>query len=173
MFCNLQGSLGNCVPHYSFPFICSTTLPKWFYFQDFSLNLILFNDFQGFSLSLFLLRKFSCLLLVCHWLKYRPYPHLSLSPASLSIILTVVHGQNFAMPNRRKLSTLIASGGDVSILKLSPSLDESGDTQESISACANNGSCQWAPNNSKERITISKIWWSKTHRLHISVSKAG
>lgn len=61
-----------------------------------------------FFFSLFLLRKSSWYLLVFQWLNYRPSPHLSLSPASMSIILAVVHVQNFAIPYRRKLSTLIS-----------------------------------------------------------------
>lgn len=60
--------------------------------------------------SLFLLIKSSCFLSVCHWLNYRPYPHLCLSPAFMSVILAVVHVENFAMPSRRKLSTLISWG---------------------------------------------------------------
>jgi len=123
MFCNLQHAFRNCIPHYSFPFICSTTLPQWFYFHDFSLNLTSLgvNDFHSslslslsFSFSFFVLSKSSCFLLVCHWVIYRPYPHLSLFPASLFIALLLVHELNCIMSNyknyRRKLSTLISWG---------------------------------------------------------------
>lgn len=113
------------------------------------------------SLSLSLLRKSSCFLLVCHWLNCRPYSHLSLSLASLSVILAAVHVQNFAMPNRRKLSSPITWGF------LMREWRHSG-----MHCCL----CLQSPmsmalNYTKERITFNKAWWSETQTAPTSVAK--
>lgn len=83
MFCNLQGSLRHYVPHYSFPFIHSNALPKWFYFHDLSSNLISFNDFQRFFFPSLFTQKIK--------LGFVILPLVKLQALSTSVFITSIH----------------------------------------------------------------------------------